>query len=400
MKRVMCLVAMLVMARFVPPATISGTSWTDTRPVHNTLNAHEYSANNAAGTSAPSPSNSTSMPPPASPTQPAGPPQVVKAPLPPRGATVYQLILVESTWDRCDPEFPYSRASEVQTLQSTKSFYEAESFGQVSFGPMQIYGPYVGHGASCSNSHPSDIFTPLIADGFPPGDVTSVPSTHRLGWVWPLIGNASDSYLGSPVMQFPIAVGVLPHEIGHSFNLRHSHTLECFNGSTIVTFSSNCPNQQEYGNPFDIMGQGNGFNLLEKMIMGWIAPARVASVPLASGTTAHVVIGPSNGPTTRLPRGLLLTRGTSTAFYVEHRWSESSGDLATSPFYQGVQLYAPAPDGGTNLLDASPDNVFTDPTLKLGQSVTIPSVNGMPVFTIKLSAYRQAVSAALDITVQ
>jgi len=97
---------------------------------------------------------------------------------------------------------------------------------------------------------------------------------------------------------------------------------------------------------------------------------------------------------------LLLTRGTSTAFYVEHRWSESSGDLATSPFYQGVQLYAPAPDGGTNLLDASPDNVFTDPTLKLGQSVTIPSVNGMPVFTIKLSAYRQAVSAALDITVQ
>ena len=52
------------------------------------------------------------------------------------------------------------------------------------------------------------------------------------------------------------------------------------------------------------------------------------------------------------------------------------------------------------MLDASPYNVFTDPTLKLGQSVTIPSVNGMPVFTIKLSAYRQAVSAALDITVQ
>ena len=81
-------------------------------------------------------------------------------------------------------------------------------------------------------------------------------------------------------------LGVIGHEIGHTFGLGHANSLPC-NGVTIAT---NCPlNRPEYGDPWDIMGNQSSrhVNAWQKNDMGWVPDAAVATHKV--GTAAYTL---------------------------------------------------------------------------------------------------------------
>ncbi|MES2658842.1 MAG: Calx-beta domain-containing protein [Verrucomicrobiota bacterium] len=67
---------------------------------------------------------------------------------------------------------------------------------------------------------------------------------------------------------------VLNHECGHTFGLGHAHSWQSSDGTAYGQGSS-----VEYGNPFDVMGNGRGFgahyNTLAKRALGWLPDAYV-----------------------------------------------------------------------------------------------------------------------------
>jgi len=67
---------------------------------------------------------------------------------------------------------------------------------------------------------------------------------------------------------------VINHEVGHSLGLNHANYWNSLDG-TPYGYGEN----QEYGNPFDVMGGGGGFashyNTIIKRVLGWLPPSYV-----------------------------------------------------------------------------------------------------------------------------
>lgn len=97
-----------------------------------------------------------------------------------------------------------------------------------------------------------------------------VPFIRILGYHNRLDVNEMTNYV-----DWPGLVWNMVHEIGHTFGLGHSNSLDCGE----ETIGTNCQ-EDGYGNPFDAMGHWSGriFNFLQQEIAGWIDEDNVLEI--------------------------------------------------------------------------------------------------------------------------
>lgn len=70
---------------------------------------------------------------------------------------------------------------------------------------------------------------------------------------------------------------LLVHEAGHSLGLQHANWLDC-GGESYKPSGLGCTNI-EYGNPFDVMGSGNGhYNAFYKETLGWLDDSSIQKI--------------------------------------------------------------------------------------------------------------------------
>jgi PASTA domain len=107
------------------------------------------------------------------------------------------------------------------------------------------------------------------------------------------------------------------HELGHHFGLNHANGLRCTNAAgTPVPLSTTCT-EVEYGDPYDVMGQGSGlFNAIHANALGWLNGQVVNAT--ASSSTQSFTLKPYSEIPAQGPRAIRLVDG-STTLWLEYR---------------------------------------------------------------------------------
>ncbi len=171
------------------------------------------------------------------------------------------------------------------------------------------------------------------------------------------------------------------HEMGHSFGLVHSHSLDC--GSVVI--GGTCTTS-EYGDRFDIMGASNyHYNLSQKERLGWTSPQTVTS----SGTywmDAYETIGGIKG--LKILKSVDPVTGSRTWYYLEHRIPFGADSTISSyPNVVNGVLFRIGSDGndwvwGPSILDMTPLTAsWYDPALTVGQTFSDPDA-GVTITTL------------------
>jgi hypothetical protein len=175
--------------------------------------------------------------------------------------------------------------------------------------------------------------------------------------------------------------GVVSHELGHNFGLRHSHALNC--GTDVL--GDNCT-AYEYGDRLDRMGNPDKghFNAVQKARLGWLGYQ--ASPPIVTADSTGIYQLEPFAPQTQGTKAIRILRdvdpvtGQRRWFYLESRQAlgfdsflatSNDGDSATNglTFRTGVEG---DPDS-SYLLDMTPNSQaydWLDFALPLGISFT------------------------------
>lgn len=136
----------------------------------------------------------------------------------------------------------------------------------------------------------------------------------------------------SDYVNFPDYVGILNHELGHTFGLPHANSFDC--GTNVM--SGNC-STIDYGSPFDRMGYPDGssiFNFRAQKKVGWIDESQILNINQPGSyyvgnlqTENGVVAANISYPGTKYP-----------IFSVEHRKADGfDSRLSTySPLFEDV----------------------------------------------------------------
>jgi hypothetical protein len=291
------------------------------------------------------------------------------------GARDTLVILIDFLDTTPTPTDPAVMSDEVFTAPtSVASYYNEISFGQTTLqGAVTNWLPINDSSSPCDyDSWGQAARTAASSAGWILGNYEHIvhyfPKTSACGWSG--LGQLGGPYTwinGTWQVSDPewneLVIG---HEIGHNLTLHHSGSLTCQANSVRVALSSNCTNQ-EYGDLFDVMGDGyDHFNSFHKAHLGWFPAANIATV--TSGQ--HTLSAMENSCTgclqvLRIPRG-------SEYLYVEYRQPFGfDGYASTDPVANGASLRL-APDyplnnQRTRLIDAQPSTTtFLDAALPQG----------------------------------
>ncbi len=183
------------------------------------------------------------------------------------------------------------------------------------------------------------------------------------------------------------------HELGHNLGLNHARSATCVDGANRqVTVSANCTTN-EYGDLFDTMGvpvSGTPqISAIQMNHLGWLTGH--ATTTTASGS---VTLSPIEGGTGTLADRILVG---GSEYWLEYRQPVGvDATLAQSPgATDGVLIHRVAADGGTDLLDATPDAAksFTNAALPAGRTWTSPEKVSVKVTSV--SSARAIVSIVM-----
>lgn len=181
-------------------------------------------------------------------------------------------------------------------------------------------------------------------------------------------------------------LGIIGHEMGHNFGLKHSGSQDC--GSAV---EGGACSPSPYGDPMDIMGNVSSghFNARHKERLGWLDAAAGEIVEVNDGTYTLAPYELQNGAGVQALKvfsSLDSASGAEIWYYIEYRQPlGQDGFLAEGGFanygniYEGVvirQVTTPSSIPVTSLLlDMTPDSTFFDSydsALLPGQSYTDP----------------------------
>lgn len=166
-------------------------------------------------------------------------------------------------------------------------------------------------------------------------------------------GNPSQSWLNGT-----LAPSVVNHEVGHSFGLWHSHSLECGVSATICSNGTT----QEYGDQMDVMGTvqtaSPGYNAFQKERLGWLNYGVSPSIKTVTSSGSYTIYPYEQngaGPNAlKVLQSTDPTTGAKTWYYLEARQAVGFDAFLTTWPYDTTQnettgvLFHLGTDGNSN----------------------------------------------------
>ncbi|MBL8919861.1 MAG: hypothetical protein JNJ54_13420 [Myxococcaceae bacterium] len=276
-----------------------------------------------------------------------------------------------------DPGEPLTVASAQAVITELDRYYRAASFnltsitGTVTPTVLRMPRTKASYGSMNATSQLlSDARSAAATAGFPQSnfDLEVVAFRRISAWSWAGLG-----YVGArgTWINGSYGLGVLAHELGHNFGLRHANFWQAPNETIIGAGSS-----QEYGNPFDTMGSGDidnatglkgHFNAWYKWDLDWFSASQIQVVaqPAQSGTfQVYDLDQPSLGGI----HGLKVPISGARDYWVEYRPSEGGALTRSAVIFWGY----PQSDE-SNLLDMNPGTATAgDAPLQVGRTFSDP----------------------------
>lgn len=214
------------------------------------------------------------------------------------------------------------------------------------------------------------------------------PNTSSCGWAGLAYLPGRDSYINGY-----LNLGVISHELGHSFGSHHASSYSCTEGGSRVPISSTCT-LSEYGDPFDTMGSGGGkhFNNFNKGRMGIYDPVNTQDITASGTYTVYPIEHTSNNV-----KSLRILRD-SRYYYIEYRQPFGFDNFSsTNPVVKGVTIRL-APNYTSVVQSWLVDTVastttFSDAPLQLDQTFT-DAAKGITIKTVGTTS----TSAQVEIT--
>lgn len=301
-----------------------------------------------------------------------------------------------------DPSQPITASTARELVfgaaTSANAYYKSTSFGIRSLvGKLAATGDVFGWYTLAANNNPCDYAswgTAARAAAQAAGvDLSGYdhiihyfPRASSCGWAG--VGQVPGKYTwinGSNSQ-------TIAHELGHNFGSHHASSLTCKNASgTRVSISNSCT-VTEYGNPFDVMGNGyHHLTAFNKGRVGFLEPQNTTQVSADGRYTIAPLEAKSTGP-----QVLRIPIDASSAYYVEFRQPAPFDEFATTSSVVNGVLVTRAPLSYSTverpvLLDMVPSTTsfndaaltvgktFSDPTARISISVTSISPSGAVV---------------------
>ncbi len=328
------------------------------------------------------------------------------APLPNTfGEQSVAVLLVNFTDDRSQP-YTLAQTNDL-VFNQVSSFLMENSFQQTwlrgaSFGwlPLPI-------SKTCDGSTINTYGRQAAADagidlsGF--GRVIYVfPSNSTCGWAG--MANVGGT-LPSIWINGWLTLENVGHETGHTFGLRHAHSLEC--GATAV--GAACTTW-EYGDTIDIMGNtaAGHFDAFAKERLGWLNNKTQPTITTVQASGRYAIEAYSAAPgglpkALKIPRGTDPTTGATLWYYIEYRqpigFDTTLAAWTNSNFLRGLVVRSGSDtDANSGLqLDMTPNSSsvddWADAALPFGQAYT-DATGGVMITAVSASGG----SAQVDVT--
>ncbi len=138
---------------------------------------------------------------------------------------------------------------------------------------------------------------------------------------------------------------VVGHELGHTYGLRHANLWKVADGNPVSLAGTSL----EYGDPFDLMGDGdffeNDFSHWNKSLLQWIPDAAVTLA--ATSGTYRIHRFDSSAADLAAPRALKIVRDTTRDYWIGYRRGTSSSSADNGAYV----LWGYNSAGRGNLLD-------------------------------------------------
>jgi hypothetical protein len=319
-------------------------------------------------------------------------------PLPYTFGAQYTLVVLVNFQD--DAVQPYT-ISDAQAMYSgsVNDFFAENSYGQASIVPT-VVGWYTipDSVTTCNLSQiATDAQNAAVAAG------TNLSNYTRYVYMFPqnnACGFAGSSYVGGNPSQSwingsSLTIDVLNHELGHSFGLWHSHSLDCGTSATICSSGT----VVEYGDRLDVMGTSQtaspDYNAFQKERLGWLNSGALPAITTVTSSGTYTITSYENGSgpnALKVLKSTDPTTGSKTWYYLEARQAVGFDAFLTNPVYysqnetSGILFHIGTDNDGNSskLLDMTPSTSTTsgwwDASLVTGQSFT-DSAGGV-VFTV------------------
>ena len=187
------------------------------------------------------------------------------------------------------------------------------------------------------------------------------------------------------------------HELGHNLGLGHASSLSCSHAGEAVALGEECEKDDEYGDPFSLMGSGGTLHLnaIHKRQLGWLGPENVVEVT-ESGVFELAPLGSAS----ERPQALALPHGADTLL-VEYRSASGEYERFGGPHEPSggvtARIARGSPRGsGSLLVDATPRTAtHADAQLEVGREL-VDAASGLRVITRSVTPQRARIEVVLD----